>query len=1136
VLIRIPSAAGGEEGIAASILRPSKPRFTAGAPVVIHVAGGVQAGSARGRPEYVGFGFVEIHFAFPGGGEGDQRSGGTYDFRGPNCIRALADVIRFATGRLADKQGKRIGDLVPGMKVLTGNCGIVGSSHGGNACGLAMAMFGQEFPDLAWYASMESPYGEGAANVELGGHESGVNPAYNPQTGVLDLSRLAWSQDLLPGLFRKQMPADTRQLKGAFFFDLNGDGRFSPGDDFPANCFVGDDGQGIKAWYSPRILAEADRRKLIGGDCPRHIPTLEEAKEFWRYRDAAPSIPEAVRKFPDLAVIVYANQRDHVQAAPDHGHILEQVEGFRKAKARFVRLNPDRAYVEWVLAAGPGPRGLGPGGFPLPGFPKAAARIPDNPAGQAFDRSIITAALEPAVLPLGLCMQAAVCELADRVQAGNWAANLDAVLFPDAPATNPGAAAREDRPLPAQPRPSNTRLTRHVAADAGSREAPLLFCIGVHIEPFGATVSKLVAASNGARAVPPGRPQRPDFHQPAFFQKHVGDLRTLADIVERHGGKLTVQAQTPFTQLAVDRRETVLGDLQKRGHEIALHFHEDAHLGRRSEALPVATWTAVMKEEVALLKQAGATQVRYFSGGNLYGSVLEAAGAAGLEVMSDHKNPRQQRTDERLIGVVPWRPAGGPRENDVADFARHDPHGKIIYLPDGQFPRVDFASMRRSPALGGDAAYFDFLAGALEDSLRAARADRVNVFHITVHTGEFRGPPGGKPFDVIDQWLGEVVVPLVKAGKLRWATFSEMAAAFAAWEQANPGVEPRSGGARANSKPSPASPLPPGAEAGKRQGYITLVVNVHDWTRAAESAETVLRLLALFEKHKVRGEFYLTAPVVEAYAQQRPEAIRRLRESDMTLSYHFRPPHPAYGGFDQRLHGLDDQSLAAALRDYETYRLDPGSGELDRTQPGGYAYVAKTLGRKPVVVSALSRDPRIKTALLGIYRGMGAQMTMEYHESGTDLSEPFRWRQGLLIRPSDFSITRWASPGEAQESFWWNRLDTPQAEQFNPIAYLRRRLTGWEAQRLPLITALIHENDFTRRGSPGWAWFYYAKPDAGPPLSPPFDLHAPDRTPRRTAAQQEAIWKAYDELVAYAAANLHLVTSADIVQMASRGK
>lgn len=432
--VRIPSTAAGTEGVAASILIPPQPRFTNGAPVVINVTGGVQAGSARGRPEYVAHGFVEIHFAFPGGGVGDERSGGMYDFRGSNCIRALADVIRFATGRIADKDGRRIGEVGGGVKVLTNNVGIVGSSHGGNACGMAMALHGEEFPELAWYASMESPYGEGAANVELGGRESGLNPAYDPKTGGLDLSKLAWSSELSPGLMRKPMLVNTRELKGALFFDLDGDGRFSAKDDFPANCFVGDTGGGVKAWYSPRFLAEAEKRTLIPDPRPRHVPTLTEAKEFWRCRDAAPSIPEAVRKCPNVAVIVYANEQDHVQADPAHTHILAQVEGFRAAETKFVRLNPDRAYVERVLP---------PGGRFARGLPFA-----DNPAGKTWTRGNIAEASEPSELPLGIYMQAAVCELADRSWFGNWTVNLDATLHsgaPGRPLRQPGAALDSNR-------------------------------------------------------------------------------------------------------------------------------------------------------------------------------------------------------------------------------------------------------------------------------------------------------------------------------------------------------------------------------------------------------------------------------------------------------------------------------------------------------------------------------------------------------------------------------------------------------------------------------------------------------------------------------------------------------------------
>lgn len=124
-----------------------------------------------------------------------------------------------------------------------------------------------------------------------------------------------------------------------------------------------------------------------------------------------------MRKCPNLAVIVYANTRDHVQADPAHTHILEQVEGFRKAGARFVRWNPDRAYAEYIVP---------------PGLRRTTTlALADNPAGRVWTRANVAEGLEPVELPAGLYMQAAVCELANRTQADNGSPNLAQVLCPD---------------------------------------------------------------------------------------------------------------------------------------------------------------------------------------------------------------------------------------------------------------------------------------------------------------------------------------------------------------------------------------------------------------------------------------------------------------------------------------------------------------------------------------------------------------------------------------------------------------------------------------------------------------------------------------------------------------------------------
>ncbi|MBI5688228.1 MAG: hypothetical protein HZC54_24410 [Verrucomicrobia bacterium] len=977
---------------------------------------------------------------------------------------------------------------------------------------------------------------------------------------------------------------------------------------------------------------------------------------------------------------------------------------------------------------------------------------------------------------------------------------------------------------------------------AAEPDAPLLFCIGVHVEPMGAQPSALVGEDAGRMPPQPG----PDYNRGPFFLRHVADLQSLAAIVEKHGGKMTVQAQTPFTSVCVKTGDRILADFEKRGHEIALHFHEGAHLGRNGGSLPVETWTAVMKEEIELIKKAGATRVRYWSGGNLYPKVLDAAAAAGLDVMSDHKNPRVQRTFPELLSIHPWRPAGGPTAEDITAFAKHDPTGRIVYLPDGIFTRTDFNSMRRSEFAGSEAKYFDFLADSLRASLNAARADRVNVFHITVHAGEFRdGPEAEKPFGVIDRWLTDAVDPLVKAGKVKWATLSEMADAFHAWEKKNPGVEPRAMAStppptffavhcEAHSANPPMwdalcrfvamadrysakltlmfnpqwaeficpdkerfqrvkawqknghevavhyhnvvhgdwnghtnrhderytrdrryrgtvapmmeslqklavpdtmltmcmgpdarwdslreieideldypdgilydvdgmdvglTPLmktkfkgrdlfhlkhhffapdrraehldkikeefrrakpgevlgvvtheqdfarslefierwfqfcrenkaeiktvrdivrsyPPdkvvevpcvrqeigslrkpegifakvrkfheslrvakekgvdtsAAEALDRQSReaagrgdmaeaerlldkatealgqkktgdadnracITFAVNTHDWPHLDESAATVLRLVGIFEKNKVRGDFYFTPQIVEHYEQKRPDVIQRLKQSGMCISYHVRPPHPTYGGFEQRLRDLDDAALAKTLRDYETYQLDPATGELQRDKAGGYSYVAQVFGRRPVVVSPQCRDPRIRAAALKVYADLGAKMVVACHEIGTKLEQPFEWAQGLLARPSDFSITRWAVGGR-QEMFWWNMLDTPDAAGFNPTARLKSQLAAWKGPRAPFITVLIHENDFSRSNGTGWGGIYFAGEGRNArPKQPPFDLNAPDLSRPRLAEVRERIWSAYEALVAYAAANLRAVTSEEIVALAGR--
>ncbi len=317
-------------------------------------------------------------------------------------------------------------------------------------------------------------------------------------------------------------------------------------------------------------------------------------------------------------------------------------------------------------------------------------------------------------------------------------------------------------------------------------------------------------------------------------------------------------------------------------------------------------------------------------------------------------------------------------------------------------------------------------------------------------------------------------------------------------------------------------------------GCITFAVNVHDVDHVSESADTVMHAIDIFTSHGVKGEFYITGAMAERYAKERPDVVARIQATGMTVSYHFRPPHPLYAGFDGRLKSLSDADLATTLRDYETYAISPTTGDLDRTRPGGYALVRDTFGSAPVTVSPMTTDPRLHQAALEVYRSMGAKAAIFYHEGGAPAEYPLETRAGLLVRPSDFGVTRW-DDGHGHSPFWWSRV--LRDPSYNPLDHLRTELREWTKPRGAFVTVLMHENDFMRQDAPEWTYAYYPNGDGkASPLPPPWTVDRADPTHQRSPEERAAIWSAYDQLVGWASTNLHVVTDVDILQMPQRAR
>lgn len=319
--------------------------------------------------------------------------------------------------------------------------------------------------------------------------------------------------------------------------------------------------------------------------------------------------------------------------------------------------------------------------------------------------------------------------------------------------------------------------------------------------------------------------------------------------------------------------------------------------------------------------------------------------------------------------------------------------------------------------------------------------------------------------------------------------------------------------------------------------YMTFAVNTHDWIRGDESAALLTRLIDLFEANGVRGDFYLTAPIAEHYAVHHPALVEKLCSSEMTISYHVRPPHPLNQGFDASLRNLSGQALYDAIYAAETQKLDLATGELIPDELGGYLYVAQLCGRNPVALGVPHADQQIRETAMAVYAELGAQMVIQAHETGAELFQ----LNGLWTRPSDFSITRWQSDGLPEEAFWWDMLDGDMSAAYEPIPYLQAQLANWTASqdRPAFVTALIHEQNFYWQDGSPWDGIYFAVTGETErrPLRPPFDLNAePPAGEWRTEANQTLIWEHYAALVSYAATqpDIAVVTSEDIVAMAGQ--
>jgi len=450
----VPTASAAK-GVSVAVFSPSRPRYPAGAPVVVVATPPERRDVRAPREDALGLtslGFVVVTFAYPG------KAGGADD-GGPICKRALADVIQFALGAKPD-QGLLPISQRASAPILPGLVGVIGLQQGGNTVMCTLEDYAEELSGVAFCVLCEAPCGtspSGLGDCILADYGRTVDgqgnradsdgnglpwddyrsPFYAPDAG-LEPPALAWDlagvnvdhgeQHEIGALFtdgnRNGMldsivwlgpptfgPEGKRITPLMCSYDTNKNGRADRSEDYAFSFAQSADSNTVTRYYSLPVSRAFAAAGLLGVTGIA-IASPQQAEAYWAERDMAADFPDLSPWLTSMLTIICAGRADHRQAQPDYPHIRAQYDGLRSVGMQWVKIGPDRAYVHALLGA-----------TPLE-FPE---QVPNTPvtAQTVFEltsptRGRLTEALTGA----------AAAELADRVISGEREGNLDHTIFP----------------------------------------------------------------------------------------------------------------------------------------------------------------------------------------------------------------------------------------------------------------------------------------------------------------------------------------------------------------------------------------------------------------------------------------------------------------------------------------------------------------------------------------------------------------------------------------------------------------------------------------------------------------------------------------------------------------------------------
>ncbi len=321
--------------------------------------------------------------------------------------------------------------------------------------------------------------------------------------------------------------------------------------------------------------------------------------------------------------------------------------------------------------------------------------------------------------------------------------------------------------------------------------------------------------------------------------------------------------------------------------------------------------------------------------------------------------------------------------------------------------------------------------------------------------------------------------------------------------------------------------ISPRATDGTKSVYFNFIVNCHDFTQAQHSYATILRLLNIFKKYNVKADFYFSEPLVKEFQSNYPDIFDSIKAAGIGIGIHHRPPHPLQfnGSIENDLGNMEWDKAIPHISNFESRQLNTIWGDTVNAVSGGFPFIENALGKAPAVIATSGAQHKILSREANyVLKTMGAKSIMLFHESGSDTTYPFFWSQGLMVRPVDFSITRWKAGTQNTTQFWWNMIETANELYYSPVNYLSQQLQVLNNTNLTFINSIMHENDFYYN-APSWKPVYYYDSLATQEKSPPFDLNAQASWAFLiNQSKQDTIWAWYEALVKYVSEHPNIIT------------